>query len=418
MSLLGFIVILLVSASLLSFINTRWFHWPPNVSMLTAGLVASLFTVCLGEWGTAAIPYQALTHSLRQFNFSTWLLHGLVPVLLFAGGLQIDFVQLRRYKSSVTALAVLGTFISTFVIGLATYALLRLFHHPISLMESLLFGALISPTDPIAVIGLLRFYTVPEQLEILIAGESLFNDGVAIVIFMALLESLGSTQPIMQTMARLFLEQTAGGLCLGLVFGLIAYQAIKRIDEANSEMLITVALVAAIGWTSVYLHVSAALAALVAGLLIGNLGRRFGMSATTRQALEIIWSFADYVLNVLLFLILGLEVLTVHFSLSGLSLLMTGILIVLVGRMVSVGSIAMVPAWKRQMPLHAIPLLIWGGLRGGIPVALALSLPGDSERELLLQLTYANVLFSILVQAPTFKLLLTRLQKIDRPNLA
>ena len=305
-------------------------------------------------------------------------------------------------KWTIGSLATLGVLISTFLIGTMTWLVLGWLGVPMAFIYCLLFGALISPTDPIAVLGILKTAGTPKRLETKITGESLFNDGVGVVIFLIILEmATGSGEVTAGHIGLLFVQETLGGALFGFVIGYLAYRMLKQVDNYQVELLITVALVTGGYALAMAWHLSGPIAIVVAGLLVGNHGRRLAMSEKTRHHLDIFWELVDEVLNAVLFVLIGLEVLvlvlTKAYLLAGLLL----IPLVLLARFISVGIPVTVLRPFRDFDPGAIRIMTWGGLRGGISVALALSLPPGPERDVILAVTYIIVVFSIVVQGLT-----------------
>ncbi len=326
----------------------------------------------------------------------------MLSFLLFAGALHVDINDLAKQKWVITLLATGGVVLSTFLVGFLTWHVLDLLGYPTPMIYCLLFGALISPTDPIAVLGILKSAGVPKTLEVKITGESLFNDGVGVVVFLVLLKiAAGGGGITVEEVAWLFFEEAFGGVAFGLIIGSIAYWMLKSVDSYQVEILLTLALVAGGYALATHLHLSGPIAIVVAGLLIGNHGRLFAMSDTTRENLDTFWELVDEVLNSVLFVLIGLEVLILPFTAS---YLIAGALVVptvLAARFVSVGVPVTLMRRFREFSPDVIKIMTWGGLRGGISVALALSLPAVPAREVLLAITYQVVVFSILVQGLT-----------------
>jgi CPA1 family monovalent cation:H+ antiporter len=330
-------------------------------------------------------------------------MQGMLGFLLFAGALHIELGDLASQKAAIAVLATLGVVLSTVIVGGLAWCLLAVLGVEMRLIYCLLFGALISPTDPIAVLALLRQAGVPRSLEVTITGESLFNDGVGVVLFLGLLQvatSGGGLEPA--PLAGLFVREAAGGAVFGLAAGYATYRLLKSVDNYQVEVLLSLALVAGGYALANALHLSGPIAMVVAGLLIGNHGRSFAMSPTTVEHLDAFWELIDEVLNAVLFVLLGLEVLAVTFTGRDLAAGLLAIPVVLLARVASVG----LPVWLLRLrgPIHpcAVRVLTWGGLRGAISVALALSLPREApEREAILEMTYVVVVFSILVQGLT-----------------
>ncbi|MBV9125517.1 MAG: sodium:proton antiporter, partial [Planctomycetes bacterium] len=340
--------------------------------------------------------------------FSQALLHGMLGFLLFAGSLHLSLNELAQQKLTIAALATLGVVLSTLVVGGLTWTVFWGLGQSMPPIYCLLFGALISPTDPIAVLAMLKHLKAPRPLEVTIAGESLFNDGVGVVVFLGLLEvAVGGHGFEPGRLARLFLQEAVGGAVFGLLAGLVVYWLLKSVDAYQVEILLSLALVAGGYALAEALNLSGPIAMVVAGLVIGNHGRQFAMSSETSRNLDLFWELVDEILNAVLFVLMGLEMLVITFTTSYLVAGVLAIVIVLVGRLVSVG----LATWmlRRLQPVDraTFRILIWGGLRGGLSVAMALSLPTHldgsevPEREGILVITYVVVVFSILVQGLT-----------------
>jgi CPA1 family monovalent cation:H+ antiporter len=401
------IAILISLTAIFSYLNHRFFRLPTTIGVM---LIALLVSVGLHIVGGFAHDAEDFTSSfIKEIDFDYALMHGMLSFLLFAGALHVNFNDLAEQKGTVSILATFGVAFSTFVVGTVLYYLLQLLNLNISYIYCLLFGALISPTDPIAVMGMLKSARVPKSLEIQIAGESLFNDGVGVVVFIVLAEMAVSGQEFsIGRIILLFLEEALGGALFGLAIGWLAYIVIKSVDQHVVEIMLTLALVMG-GYTLANsLHLSGPISIVVAGLLIGNHGRRLAMSNKTRENLDTFWELVDEILNALLFVLIGIEVLTLSFSLSFFVAGLGAIAIVLLARWLSVMiPIGIMGRWKKYAP-GTRTIMTWGGLRGGIPVALALSLPVGREREVLLAVTYIVVVFSILVQGITVRRVIER----------
>jgi monovalent cation:H+ antiporter, CPA1 family len=398
--LFNILAALLTISALFSYLNERFIRLPTTIGVMAISLLGSLGIVFLGNFGIG-FEKEALT-LVRSIDFDTTLLQGMLSFLLFAGALHIDINRLARQKWIIITLATVGTVASTFIVGLITWFILKQLGLTITMIYCLLFGALISPTDPIAVMGILKKAGVPETLETKICGESLFNDGIAVVVFIVLLQIANGNDAVsFNTVSWLFAKEAGGGVLYGLVVGLVAYRMLKSVDNYQVEVMITLALVAGGYALADYLHISGPLAIVVAGLLIGNRGRLLAMSERTRNHLDTFWELVDAVLNVILFVLIGLEVLVL--SWDG-SYLVAGVLIIpllLLSRFVCVAIPVKVMSKFRHFSPNVIKILTWGGLRGGISVALALSLPAGSERDILVTMTYLVVVFSIMVQGLT-----------------
>ena len=393
--------ILMVLTALFSYINYRVLRLPTTIGVMFIALVVSLVIVALG-WIGIDIGQAGVEQMLEGVDFNQTLLHGMLSFLLFAGAMHINLDDLRKQKFAITVLATAGVVTSTFIVGGLTWMVLDLLGIPTSFIYCLLFGALISPTDPVAVIGILKTAGIPKTLETKIAGESLFNDGIGVVVFMILLELVTLEGDItMSGIALLFAEEALGGALLGLVIGTLAYQMLKRVDNYQVEVIITLALVMGGYALADRIHTSGPIAMVVSGLLIGNNGRAFAMSDMTRQRLDDFWELMDEILNALLFMLIGLEMLIIPFTPALIIAGLLAISIALFARWASVGGAVMLMRSFRSFSHGAIRILTWGGLRGGISVALALSLPIGPERNTLVTITYIIVVFSIVVQGLT-----------------
>jgi len=404
--LFEFFAVLLVLAAACSYLNDRVLKLPTTVGVMILTLLASLVCVIAGLF-FPIIEHQAVTF-VREIDFNQTVLHGMLGFLLFAGALHINLDDLAEQKETITVLATVGIILSTIIVGGLSWMLLALAGTPVSLIYCLLFGALISPTDPIAVLALLKQVKAPKPLEVTISGESLFNDGVGVVVFLGLLEiATGVNGFDPGSLALLFLREAVGGAVFGLVAGYLVYLLLKSVDNYQVEILLSLALVAGGYALANALHLSGPIAMVVAGLLIGNHGRLFAMSPTTVRNLDLFWELIDELLNAVLFVLLGLEVLALTFTGHYLAAGLLAVPVVLLARLASVG----LPIWllRRRLPVEscAVRVLTWGGLRGAISVAMALSIPREiagvavPEREAILAATYVVVVFSILVQGLT-----------------
>lgn len=401
LDIIGFLIAL---TALFSYVNHRFIRLPTTIGVMSISLVLSLGLIGAAKLGPGAAIGQWVETQVRGIDFYEVLMHGMLSLLLFAGSLHIDLEALAARKKSISILATVGTVSSTFLVGGITYFLFQFVGFEISFIYCLLFGSLISPTDPIAVLGILKSANAPKSLEIKIAGESLFNDGVAVVIFSILLSiALGNADITVPGIALLFAQEAIGGAVFGLIIGYIAYRMIKGIDSYHVEVLITLGLVIGGYALALHLHVSGPIAMVVAGLLIGNQGRTLGMSEETRVRLDTFWEIIDELLNAILFVLIGLEVVVLTFSGQLLLVAVLMIVVVLAARFITVGiPISLLRRYfSVDFTAHSIKLLTWAGVRGGISVSLALSLPPGDERNAILAITYVVVLFSILVQGLT-----------------
>jgi len=400
MKLFNILAILITLSAGFSYLNHRFIRLPNTIGLMIIALLVSLGLALLGpfSFGLKAEAQRLLTH----IDFDETLLHGMLSFLLFAGALHVNLSDLAKQKWIIGLLATVSVLGSTFSIGFISRWVLGLLGIELPLIECLLFGALISPTDPIAVLGILKKVGVPKSLETKITGESLFNDGVAVVIFLIFLEIATGTGEVTTTLVLgLFAKEALGGVVFGLVIGWIAFRMLKSIDNYQVEVLITLALVAGGFALADALHISGPIAIVVAGLLIGNHGRLLAMSDQVREHLDTFWELLDEVLNAVLFVLIGLEVLALTFSREYFIAGVVFIPLLLAARFISVGGPVLIMRRFRKFSPKVVTILTWGGLRGGISVALALSLPPSKYRELILAMTYIIVVFSITVQGLT-----------------
>ncbi len=413
MRLFDLIAALIVMAAGFSYLNFRFLKLPNTIGLMALTLGFSVVVVVTGlivpEVGQRA---KAL---VEQLDFHQALLHGMLGFLLFAGALHIHLGELAEQRWPIAILATFGVVVSTLIVAGLMWGVCALLGIPLRLIDCLLFGALISPTDPIAVLGLLKQIGAPEPLEVQIAGESLFNDGVGVVLFIGLLEiATGEKGLDAGHLSTLFVQEAIGGAAFGLAIGWVVYRMLKSVDNYQVEVLLSLALVAGGYAAAEALHVSGPIAMVVAGLLIGNQGRSYAMSETTTMHIDVFWELIDEVLNAVLFVLIGIEVLVLPFKPVYLTAGLLAILVALMARLVSVS----VPIWmlRRWIAFDPtmVPILTWGGLRGGISVALALSLLSQgpegsaTARDVIVVVTYVVVVFSILVQGLTIGALTRR----------
>ncbi len=390
---------IIVLATVFAYINQRWIKLPTTIGIMALSLLSSMVLVILGEIN-ATLSDKAIAF-VGAIDFQDVLMNFMLSFLLFAGAIHIDAKKLNKERWPVIVLATLGTLLSTFIIGIITWYIFDLFHTSIPFIYCLLFGALISPTDPIAVLGILKEAKIPSTLELKISGESLFNDGVGVVIFISIAEVARSGNFSAMDVGKLFMQEAAGGLLFGFLLGYIGYLALRSIDDYKVEVLITLAIVMGGYFIAGYLHVSGPLAMVVAGIMIGNKLNEEGMSAQTRDYLGKFWELIDEILNAVLFLLIGFEMLIIKISSTVLLIGLIAIGIVLLARWISVFIPVYLLRFKIKFEKNAIAILTWGGLRGGISVALALSLGKHMYRDEFVLITYIIVIFSILVQGLT-----------------
>ena len=403
--LIGLLVTL---TALFAYINYRYVRLPPVIGLMLVSLAVSLLIIGLGKLGFGGIDHWARS-VLEHVDFSAALLHGMLGFLLFAGALHVHLDDLAKQRGAIAVLASFGVLASTFIVAGLGWLATRMLGIDMSFAYCLVFGALISPTDPIAVLGILKQAGVPPSLEAKIAGESLFNDGVAVVLFIIFLDiAVNGSEPSVTDVGTLFLEEGVGGVVFGLLCGGVAYWMLKRVDNYQVEILITLALVSGSYAISDWLHVSGPIAVVVAGIFIGNRGRLLAMSEHTRRHIDTFWMLVDELLNAVLFVLIGMEVLVLHFPHEYVLASLLAIPAVLFARLVSVGLPIGLMRLRRSFSPGVVKVMTWGGLRGGISVALALSLPHGPERNLILAVTYVVVVFSIVVQGLTVGKLVRR----------
>jgi len=400
MSFFDMVAILLTLAAVFSLINYKTIKLPNGIGIMLIGLLMSIALIFINKIGFFST--EAIQHVFEGIDFNKTVLNGMLSFLLFAGALHVNINRLAELADTIAILATIGVAISAGIVSLLTYYIFNGLGIEISYLYCLVFGVLISPTDPIAVMGILKKIGAPKSIEVKITGESLFNDGVAVVFFIVVLElATGQEQASVGHVALLFATEAIGGAVYGFIIGYIAYWLLKAVDDYQVEVLITLALVTGGYSLAQHLHISGPIAIVVAGLMIGNKGRKLAMSDNTRQRLDDFWELIDEVLNALLFLLIGVELLIIEITQNYILASLIIIPTVLAARFISVGFPVALLKFKNSYSPHAIKILTWGGLRGGISVALALSIPAGPWRDPILTATYAVVIFSILVQGLT-----------------
>ncbi len=401
MNLINTVTLLVCLSALFGYLNHRLLNFPIKIGLMVIALAMSLGLVLLNTLGIGlAADARAFVQGI---DFNLTLMQGMLSFLLFAGALHVDLDDLFQQKWIIAILASVGVILSTFIVGTAGYYAFQLVGLELPYIYCLLFGALISPTDPIAVVGIMKLARAPKSLETKMTGESLFNDGVGIVVFLVLLDVALSGEVSAPAIATLFIGEAIGGTVIGLALGYPAYRMLQRTERYQVEILITLALVMGGYRLASLLHASGPITVVVFGLLIGNHGRRFAMSDATREHLDSFWELIDELLNAILFVLIGLVVVDMTFRFDYLQAILLAIPIVLFSRFVSVGLPIQLLSLFRTFSKRAILILTWGGLRGGISVALALSLPASPERDAIISITYGVVAFSIIVQGLTIR---------------
>ncbi len=401
MDILNTAAILITLAAIFSYLNHRFLKIPTTIGIMLISLIMSLGLLVLHAMGFSQLEIQA-ERMVRGIDFYETLMDGMLSFLLFAGALHVNLDDLRQQRWVILLLATAGVLTSTFLVGGLTWLIFNGLGIYMPFIYCLVFGALISPTDPIAVLGVLKSVGVKKSLETKIAGESLFNDGIGVVVFLVMVGlATGSEQAEASHISILLLQEAGGGAVFGLLAGGMTFYLLRSIDNYQVEVLLTLALVMGGYAAASALHFSGPIAMVVAGLMIGNHGRTLAMSGTTREHLDSFWELVDEVFNAVLFVLIGLEILLLSFQREYLLAMIAIIPAVLLARFISVATpITLLRRYRRFSP-RVIVILTWGGLRGGISVALALSLPAGAERDVILFTTYGVVIFSILVQGLT-----------------
>ncbi len=411
MDLFAVISILIVISALFGYINVRFFKFPTTIGLMVITIVFTLLVLVTSLFNDTLLEQERLL--ISQIDFKTVLLDVMLSFLLFAGALHTNFQQLKVQRKPVLTFATFSTLTSTFLVGVFSYYLLKIVSLDIDFIYCLLFGALISPTDPIAVLGILKQVGAPKKLETKIVGESLFNDGVGVVVFLTIYEiAKGGSGVTIGHVAEMFFVEVLGGMVLGLLLGWITYRLLKSIDDYDVEVIITIAAVMGGTVLAQYLHLSAPLAMVTAGLIVGHdTVRESSMSKITEQYVDKFWELIDILLNTVLFVMIGMEILVLtynnQFILAGLLCIPT----LLLARYLSLMFPIKIFAKKLDFVPNTNLIMTWGGLRGGISIALALSLTQEMHRDLFLVITYMIVVFSIIVQGLTVGKLIKKLSK-------
>jgi CPA1 family monovalent cation:H+ antiporter len=411
MNFFNIVAILITLSALFGYINHRFIKLPTTIGLMLISILMSLGMVILGHFGKIGLDIeQQWINIIKNIDFNKTLMLGMLSFLLFAGALHVDLNELMKQKWAVLIYATMGVILSTFLVGTLIYLVSGyLLGLNLKFIYCLLFGALISPTDPISVLGILKEAGAPKSLEVKIAGESLFNDGIGVVVFITIWEIVfGGHEFSTGGVISLFIEETIGGIAIGMLTGWIAYKLLKSIDNYQVEILITLSLVTGGYALALAVKSSGLIAIVVAGLLIGNQGREFAMSDKTRQNLDTFWELTDEILNSLLFVLIGIELLIIPLSFKYLFAGIIAILIVLFSRAVSIGAPQFLLTFGKKFDYKSLKIMTWGGLRGGISVAMAISLPAGVERDIIITMTYIVVVFSILAQGLTMKYVVAR----------
>lgn len=405
MSLFAVIGILLTITALFSYLNHRHIRLPSAIGLMLIALIMSVAIMISDDLGWDYVA-QART-MLGSVNFSQTVLNGMLSFMLLAGALHTNFVDLKREKWIVGLLATAGVVLSTVLIGLGTFCMLKILGIELSLLYCLAFGALISPTDPIAVLAILKGLKVSKSLETQIAGEALFNDGLGVVAFTVFLGlAVDHTSPTMAGVSLLLVRQVLGGVVLGLVMGWVTSSLMERSTDSQVKVMLTLGLAAGGYALAMYLGTSGPIAIVTAGLVVGTQRRKRRQNVDEPGTIENFWEIVDGVLNAVLFVWIGLYLLILPLEVHEVTAGLFVIVVVLAGRFVSVSAILQFFTASRRMQPHIRRLLTWGGVRGGISIALALSIQHSVASEIIVSITYVVVAFSILVQGLTFKKLI------------
>ena len=407
--------ILIVLSAGFAYINFRLLKFPNVIGLMLVSLIFSLLILLAGYYFPSFSDMVA--SRLNNINFSELLLEGMLSFMLFAGAIHIKYEDLKNEKLTILLFSTISVLLSTFIIGFSSYYLLNLFGLNVNLINALLFGALISPTDPIAVLSILKSAGISKSLETKIAGESLFNDGVAVVVFITLLKlAQPNTEIDAKTVMLLFGQEALGGIILGIALGFFGFKLIASIDNYQVEVLITLAIVMGGNALAHYVHVSGPLAMVVAGLITGNHGKNYGMSVITTEYIDKFWELIDEILNAILFVLIGLELLVIQTNQKIIIISFILIVITLLTRYVSVWIPSIAIRLKEKIDRKTLLILTWGGLRGGISIALALSIQPEFNREIWVTITYIIVCFSILIQGMTIGKFAKRIKTPSKAN--
>jgi len=408
MSIFVIITILVVITAIFAYINTRFLKLPETIGIMITSIVFSLLLIVTGILFPDTLDFAK--DLISKIDFSKVLLDIMLSFLLFAGALHTDSSLLKANRNSITVFAVVGVVLSAFLVGSILYLFFQLIHSPVNFLYCLLFGALVAPTDPIAVLGILTKAGAPKEVEIKIVGESLFNDGIGVVLFLSLFEiiTIGSDNISSWQIIVLLVKEIGGGILFGWLLGVIGYRLMLKIEHYQTEVLITLAMVMGGYMLAQWLHISAPLAMVVAGLFTGSRSKQQAMSDTTALYIDKFWELIDVLLNAILFVLIGLELLTLEFNLNYLVAGLIAIPITLIARFISL----ILPAslFKKfiNTDKKTVWLMTWGGLRGGLSIAMALSLTKPLPKDQFVFMIYVIVLFSIIVQGLTVGKLVKR----------
>lgn len=408
MDLLGTASLLMTVTALFAYVNYRFIRLPITIGVMVISLVFSMFLVLLSKAGLS-LGMDYTEQVMSGVDFNATLMEGMLSFLLFAGAMHINLNELLDKQWVVGILASVGVVTSTFIVGISSYFLLGWFDINMPFIYCLLFGSLIAPTDPVAVLAILKTAGASKSLETKIAGESLFNDGIAVVVFLVILGIAvgdahgGGSAATPLSIAKLFFQETIGGAVFGLIIGWVTYRLLKTVDNYNVEVLLTLALVMGGYAAARAMHISGPIAIVIAGLLIGNHGRLLAMSDQSRENLDTFWKLIDEILNAVLFMLIGLEIIILNISGNHVAAGVLMFFVVLIARFIAVGIPVSLLKLRQSFHPHVVSILTWGGIRGGISVALALSLPSGPERNVIVAVTYIIVIMSVILQGLTIR---------------
>jgi CPA1 family monovalent cation:H+ antiporter len=401
MDTLLLISILVAICAVFSYINIRFLKLQPSIGLMLMSLICSLLIIAESKISSSFHHY--VEDMVRSIDFSQTLLNIMLGFLLFAGALHINLPELNKQRAAVVSFSTLSVALSTFFFGAIMWGVFKLFNYPVDFMYCLWFGALVSPTDPIAVLSILRRSNMPKEIEATINGESLFNDGIGVVFFVTIgqIITLGIEHLSAFDVIFLFGREVIGGISLGLALGYLAFYFIRKIDHYQTEVLLSLALVMVCGEVAQFLHVSGPLAVIVIGLILGNKVSKTAMSETTRDYHAKFWELIDDFLNAILFSLIGLQMVILPFIGNYILIGVLAIVLLLICRYVSLSIPILFLKNKKLFNQRTALVMTWGGLRGGLSVALTLSLPDGPYKEIIVSITYIIVIFSILVQGLT-----------------
>lgn len=409
MDVLLLISILVTLCAVFSYINIRFLKLQPSIGLMLISLICSLLIIA--ESKISSTFYHHVEDLVRSVDFSQTLLNIMLGFLLFAGALHINLPELNKQRAAVVSFSTLSVALSTFFFGGMMWGVFKLFNYPVDFIYCLWFGALVSPTDPIAVLSILKRSNMPKEIEATINGESLFNDGIGVVFFVTIGQIIQMGIEHLSTLDVLFLfgREVVGGIALGLALGYLAFYFVRKIDHYQTEVLISLALVMICGEVAHFLHVSGPLAVIVIGLILGNKVSKTAMSDITRDYHTKFWELTDDFLNAILFVLIGLQMVLLPFITNYIVLGVVAIVLLLICRYVSIFIPILFLKNKQLFNKRTALVMTWGGLRGGLSIALTLSLPDNPFKEIIVSITYMIVIFSILVQGLTTEKLVKKL---------